>query len=717
MCSQLSFHIYIFQNLWALPRSYQNCVSSTAVASPASCELERKEQIEKRVKSPGLVQQQQPAPRCLSREELTTRTELAPAAAPSGHPSQLQINRSCPATKHCVSVSAVSTAAKASAARTTTNNSTSAPVLYPNIFCLRRIPTQAQQAPPPPLPSPTEELLPSSADSTVAVISTATAILCNSNSSSNSNVLAAATTATEPPFLNCNTSEEEKTKNAIGNSGCSVIGSTNIAALVTPACRKNQDIHQTANSGSRRHRHSVFSCSSSSSAHRNCGGNSDNFCSSGATSSVSPQPSSTQPHRSSSSTPTSASTVFSIGPSCFAKLKRIVTSVRRSRSSSARMSVSGTKRKSSPPTFQSPTSSGRSVLSNEGAASGPGALEDQDDSPSNPTKMRRRQTSQPSTRSLLTPSVASTITNCLSKSLESPTHSSTASSNAVVSGALPFHQHVSSSSSPQSKSRFIPDVYSNNVHFFSRLRKSRKDSNSIVAAVPLSDVQRKEFELPFKLRVQLDQPPISHEAQLKHSWNDQDKSLNIVILPHTNSLIFRRYPVAQSTDCIRGKIGFSSGLHIWEIKWPVNQRGTHAVIGVATKDAPLHCSGYKSLIGSNGESWGWDIGRSKLMHDYTNNQPKVYPSHILDKDEIIIVPEKVTVILDMDEGTLAYMVDGQYLGVAFSGLKQSNKPLYPIVSAVWGHCEVEMTYLHASQGNIISIPCPVKIVILQYTNF
>lgn len=49
------------------------------------------------------------------------------------------------------------------------------------------------------------------------------------------------------------------------------------------------------------------------------------------------------------------------------------------------------------------------------------------------------------------------------------------------------------------------------------------------------------------------------------------------------------------------------------------------------------------------------------------------------------------VVLDMDEGTLAFVVDGQYLGVAFRGLK--GKKLYPIVSAVWGHCEITMKYI------------------------
>ena len=51
----------------------------------------------------------------------------------------------------------------------------------------------------------------------------------------------------------------------------------------------------------------------------------------------------------------------------------------------------------------------------------------------------------------------------------------------------------------------------------------------------------------------------------------------------------------------------------------------------------------------------------------------------------------ISVVLDMDEGTLAFVVDGQYLGIAFRGLK--GKKLHPIVSAVWGHCEITINYI------------------------
>ena len=46
----------------------------------------------------------------------------------------------------------------------------------------------------------------------------------------------------------------------------------------------------------------------------------------------------------------------------------------------------------------------------------------------------------------------------------------------------------------------------------------------------------------------------------------------------------------------------------------------------------------------------------------------------------------------MDAGTLGFMADGQWLGTAFSGLQ--GLTLYPVVSCVWGHCEVTMRYLN-----------------------
>jgi SPRY domain-containing SOCS box protein 1/4 len=125
------------------------------------------------------------------------------------------------------------------------------------------------------------------------------------------------------------------------------------------------------------------------------------------------------------------------------------------------------------------------------------------------------------------------------------------------------------------------------------------------------------------------------------------------------------------------------------------------VVGVATADAPLNSVGYQSLVGSNDQSWGWDLGRNKLYHDSKNTTSGITYPTLLKPDENFVVPDSFQVVLDMDEGTLAFYVDSQYLGVAFRGIK--GKKIYPIVSAVWGHCEITMKYI----GGLDPEPLPL----------
>ncbi|XP_064084828.1 protein gustavus-like [Macrobrachium nipponense] len=207
-------------------------------------------------------------------------------------------------------------------------------------------------------------------------------------------------------------------------------------------------------------------------------------------------------------------------------------------------------------------------------------------------------------------------------------------------------------------------------------------------------------------------------------------------------MTFHRQPVAQSTDGIRGKVSYTKGLHLWEIHWSTRQRGTHAIVGVATKISTFTFSGipvkcyvhvhtpsylnkvfppavctthlkkvcnselilivpFQGLVGSNDQSWGWDLGRNKLCHNTRQGNPDItYPS-LLNNNETFVVPDKFYVALDMDEGTLAFVVEGQYLGVAFRNLK--GKKLFPIVSAVWGNCEISIRYI----GGLDPAPLPL----------
>lgn len=60
------------------------------------------------------------------------------------------------------------------------------------------------------------------------------------------------------------------------------------------------------------------------------------------------------------------------------------------------------------------------------------------------------------------------------------------------------------------------------------------------------------------------------------------------------------------------------------------------------------------------------------------------------------MPERLLLVLDMEEGTLGYAIGSTYLGTAFRGLK--GRTLYPAVSAVWGQCQVRIRYLGERRG-------------------
>lgn len=207
------------------------------------------------------------------------------------------------------------------------------------------------------------------------------------------------------------------------------------------------------------------------------------------------------------------------------------------------------------------------------------------------------------------------------------------------------------------------------------------------SSTPTSQALYSDFSPPEGLEELLSAPPPDLGAQQCHGWNPKDCSENIDV--KEGGLCFERRPVAQSTDGVRGKKGYSRGLHAWEICWPLEQRGTHAVVGVATALAPLQVDHYAALLGSNGESWGWDIGRGKLYHQSKGLEAPQYPAG--PQGEQLVVPERLLVVLDMEEGTLGYSIGGTYLGPAFRGLK--GRTLYPSVSAVWGQCQVRIRYM------------------------
>lgn len=115
-----------------------------------------------------------------------------------------------------------------------------------------------------------------------------------------------------------------------------------------------------------------------------------------------------------------------------------------------------------------------------------------------------------------------------------------------------------------------------------------------------------------------------------------------------------RNPVAQSTDACRGKIGFRHGRHAWEVIWE-GPLGTVAVIGIATKEAPLLCHGYVALLGSDEHSWGWNLVDNHLLHNgdpqgnypLLNNAPKYQVFEFIKYMHIYIISKIIIIFLHL----------------------------------------------------------------------
>ncbi|XP_073234816.1 neuralized-like protein 4 [Porites lutea] len=193
-----------------------------------------------------------------------------------------------------------------------------------------------------------------------------------------------------------------------------------------------------------------------------------------------------------------------------------------------------------------------------------------------------------------------------------------------------------------------------------------------------------ELALLNALREALEESQIPSE-QFEHAWDPEDCSPKFRVL--RDRLTARRLPSPLTTDAIRGKQGYRQGRHVWEITWEEDERGSHAVIGIATPEAPLQCFGYIPLVGSNTQSWGWNLSKKVSFH---NGQETSYPANF----PTFVVPDTVYVILDMDNATLSFATEETHLGVAFSNLPRNSLiPLSPCASAVYGNCDIKMKYL------------------------
>lgn len=165
-------------------------------------------------------------------------------------------------------------------------------------------------------------------------------------------------------------------------------------------------------------------------------------------------------------------------------------------------------------------------------------------------------------------------------------------------------------------------------------------------------------------------------------WDQFNKSPEVVLSKDQESAYFYTDPVHQSTGTagVRGTVGFTNGIHVWDVHFLEPPAGTSVMVGVGTERTLLHKGDYNyiDLIGMDSEGWGLSY-KGKIWH---NGRSRQYCEPFYEKTTVI------TCHLDLYAGTLSFYCNRRSLGVAFTGLHQIGEPLYPIISSTSSESEL-----------------------------
>ncbi|KAL7394235.1 hypothetical protein ABVT39_022783 [Epinephelus coioides] len=214
-----------------------------------------------------------------------------------------------------------------------------------------------------------------------------------------------------------------------------------------------------------------------------------------------------------------------------------------------------------------------------------------------------------------------------------------------------------------------------------------------------------------RLAVTLNSSPVAPGDSRSH-WSSVHRSPHFLLSACKQEVT--RSPAELSSDGVRAEMGVKSGLHVWEVLWSPDHRGSHAVMGISMQSCPLQASGYTVLIGGDSQSWGWELKTNQLWH--AGQRLGLYPGtrtrcHSEAAEDLstqsstslhtkvartpLPIPECVLLVLDADAGTLGFVVDGSYVGVAFRDLPRGVE-LFPAVSSVRGGASIRLRYLNGA---------------------
>ncbi|XP_016386204.1 SPRY domain-containing SOCS box protein 3-like isoform X2 [Sinocyclocheilus rhinocerous] len=130
--------------------------------------------------------------------------------------------------------------------------------------------------------------------------------------------------------------------------------------------------------------------------------------------------------------------------------------------------------------------------------------------------------------------------------------------------------------------------------------------------------------------------------------------------------------------------------HTWENwEWDPDSKSPDAHLSLCRQAVYFHISplldsqGTAGVRGTNGidsESWGLSY-KGFVWH---NGRSRKYTEPFYERNTVI------GVLLDLSAGTLTFFRNGVNLGVAFTGLEQVSKALYPLVSSTAPETELQL---------------------------
>jgi SPRY domain-containing SOCS box protein 3 len=174
--------------------------------------------------------------------------------------------------------------------------------------------------------------------------------------------------------------------------------------------------------------------------------------------------------------------------------------------------------------------------------------------------------------------------------------------------------------------------------------------------------------------------PLENFSLVNWTWSSElvnsystllsDDQKSICIHPYCNSC-FETIAIRTNEPLKRDKMTY------WEIVFDKNiTQGTSVMIGVGTRNARVHSTGYLNLIGM--DEFGWGLSSKGHIWHSNNSRKFCDPFDKAQNENETLL--RIGCLYDGRTGTLAYYRNGVFLGVGFQNIR-TNEQLYPMVSS------------------------------------